>query len=133
MAVRLSASLEDYLEAIWALCQAEGHAHVTGIAARLNLSKPSVHRAMAQLRDAGMALQEPYGQITLTEEGRRRAEGVARRHLLIKNFLHNILGIDEDTADREACEMEHAISRETADRLADYMNSVMASSGKENG
>ncbi len=125
MTMDLTASLEDYLEAIYSLCQKENHAHVTDIASNLSLSKPSVHRAIAQLRDAGMVLQEPYGQVTLTEEGRMRAQGIARRHILVKRFLRDVLGLDEETADAEACQVEHAISRETADRLADYLASVV--------
>lgn len=121
----LTASLEDYLEAVYALCAKEDHAHVTDIAVKLSLSKPSVHRAMAQLRDAELIRQEPYGQVTLTEEGRAVAESVVRRHRLVKRFLHEVLGLEEQTADFEACQVEHAISRETADRLADWLDTVI--------
>lgn len=125
MPIELTASLEDYLEAVYNLCEKENHAHVTDIATKLSLSKPSVHRAMAQLRDAGMIRQEPYGQVTLTEEGARRAAGIARRHGLVKRFLHEVLGLDEAVADDEACKVEHAISRETADRLADWLKATV--------
>ena len=125
MSIELTPSLEDYLEAVYNLCRKEDHAHVTDIAAKLSLSKPSVHRAMTQLREAGMIRQEPYGQVTLTGEGAERAASIARRHGLVKRFLHEVLGLDEALADDEACKVEHAISRETADRLAEWLKKTI--------
>ena len=131
MSQELTASLEDYLEAVYVLCEKENHAHITDIAARLSLSKPSVHRAMAQLREMDMIRQEPYGQVTLTGEGALLATSIMRRHRLVKQFLHEVLGLDEKIADTEACQVEHAISRETADRLADWLDAFVSPAENE--
>lgn len=125
MSAELTSSLEDYLETIYSLCEKEAHAHITDIAAELSLSKPSVHRAVSQLREAGMVNQEPYGQVTLTEQGRGYAQGIVRRHNLVKRFLCELLDVEEETADDEACRMEHAISHSTADKLSDFLAFVL--------
>lgn len=123
--IELTASLEDYLEAIYILCQKEQHAHLTDIATQLKLSKPSAHRAVSQLRDAGMVMQEPYGQITLTELGHRHARSVLRRHMLVKRFLTQVLHVEESVAEDEACQIEHALSRETTNKLAEYLTGLL--------
>ena len=71
---KLSASLEDYLEAILNLSNTEGHAHCTDIARTLNVAKPSVTGALRTLKEKGLADYEPYGSITLTTEGKKAAE-----------------------------------------------------------
>lgn len=122
MKIELTSSLEDYLETIYKLCEKEAHAHITDIAGELSLSKPSVHRAVSQLRDAGLVNQEPYGQVTITDLGRKYALGIVQRHQLIKRFLCEMLGVDKEVAEQEACQMEHAISHDTAQKLADFLS-----------
>lgn len=115
-------SLEDYLEAIY-ICQTQNEeVRITDVAAKTGFSKPSVNRAVNTLRNAGLVKHEYYGKITLTKEGRQIAQKIYSRHVNIKNFLINQLGVDEATAEEDACRMEHGISETTMNRLIEYIN-----------
>jgi DtxR family Mn-dependent transcriptional regulator len=130
---KLSASLEDYLEAIFNLSDGEGHAHCTDIANVLNVAKPSVTGALHTLKKKGLANYEPYGSVTLTAKGKKAAEKVAAKHRIIKSFFVNVLGIDSDTAADAACKAEHAFGPEVVSRLltfSEYINKN-GKSGKE--
>lgn len=115
---------ENYLEAILKL---EDNAHSVrsiDVATELGVSRPSVNKALGVLKKAGMVEQQPYGRISLTAEGRARATEVARRHALLKGFLVEILGVDDMTADFDACKMEHVISEQTMKKLAGYLEGL---------
>lgn len=117
----VSASLEDYLEAIYILAQTNGSVRVTDIAQKLEISKPSVNRAINTLKDQGYVMHEHYGDLSLTERGEAIACGVLRRHQVLKRFLMEVLTVDEELAEEEACLMEHVMSQSTIDKLADFM------------
>ncbi len=119
--MQLSPSNEDYLEAIHQLLKEEPHVHSVQVAQRLKVSKPSVNKAMGVLKEAGLVEQEPYGTLWLTEEGERIARQVAFRHSTLKHFLTDVLGIDEATAETDACRMEHVISNTTLAKWVEYM------------
>ena len=106
---QLTASLEDYLEAIFQLITEKQVARARDIAKRLNVKQPSVTGALRTLSDKGLVDYEPYEVVTLTPEGMAVAREVVRRHEALKNFLTEILMIDEVEADEAACRMEHAI------------------------
>ena len=119
--MQLSPSSEDYLEAIHQLLKEEPHVHSVQVAQRLKVSKPSVNKAMGVLKEAGLVEQEPYGTLWLTEECERIARQVAFRHSTLKHFLTDVLGIDEATAETDACRMEHVISNATLAKWVEYM------------
>jgi len=122
-----SSSLEDYLEAILGLSESATPAvRVTDLSERLAVSKPSVSIAVKKLADAGLVSHEPYGDIRLTPAGRERAEDVASRHDLMYRFLRNILGVSGETAERDACRLEHGLSPETVRCLARFVESLGA-------
>lgn len=121
----LSASLEDYLEAILELSTREGHAHSKDIAERLCVARPSVTGALRTLKKKGMANYEPYGSVTLTKAGKRAAQKVARRHKIIKSFFVNVLGVENDIAQQAACKAEHSLGPEVISKLlcfSEYVN-----------
>lgn len=118
----ITASLEDYLEAIFLLHRKGAQVRVTDIAAALKVSKPSVNRAVGTLKDAGLLDHEFYGTITLTPEGETRAAQVLRRHRLIRHFLQNTLGVPAEIAEEDACRMEHVVSAQTIQHLYDYLS-----------
>ena len=122
MPQKLSPSSEDYLEAIHQLLKEESHVHSVQVAQRLKVSKPSVNKAVNVLKEAGLVEQEPYGTIWLTDEGQKLAQQIAYRHNVLKTFLTDILGVDPETAEEDACRMEHAISNETLEKWSEYMN-----------
>lgn len=117
----ISASLEDYLEAVYILQKEEKPVRVTDIAAFLGISKPSVHKAMGALKESGYICHESYKEITLTEKGCEKARQVLGRHELLKDFLANTLGVSDETAEKDACRMEHVVSGETIEKLAGYL------------
>jgi DtxR family transcriptional regulator, Mn-dependent transcriptional regulator len=108
----LSASLEDYLEAILRLERASRVARVSEIAEQLGVSRPSVTGALKTLAARGLVAHAPYGHATLTQEGARIASEVEGRHLAIRDFLTGVLCIPEDRAEATACRMEHVLEPE---------------------
>ncbi len=121
----LTSSLEDYLETIFFLETQNQEVRVTDIAVTMNLSKPSVNRAINTLKNAGLINHEHYGVLSLTSEGRKIAKNVAERHTLLKQFLIDLLEIEEDIAEKEACAMEHAVSQHTMEKLSQYLKNVL--------
>ena len=117
-----SSCLEDYLETILVLSQESSTpVRITDLSDRLRVSKPSVSAAVKRLVEAGLVSHEPYGDVNLTEAGQERAEGVASRHALLHRFLVAVLGIDEETAQTDACRLEHDLSEITVRRLASFV------------
>ena len=118
---KLSRSAEDYLEAIVSLGGSLTQpVRNVQISEELGVTKASVSKAIHMLRDEGFIRQEPYGGVRLTPEGLARGVAVLCRHRLLYAFLTQELGIDEETADREACGIEHAISDASFERWLDY-------------
>ncbi len=117
----LSPAMQDYLEEILNLSNQLGTVRVTDIAERLNLTKASVSQALNQLREQGLVTQERYGPVKLTERGRYYGRVVRRRHVVLSSFLTVVLKLDHETAEKDACEMEHAVSSETIERLVNFL------------
>jgi DtxR family Mn-dependent transcriptional regulator len=109
--------MEDYLEAIYNLCRTEGVARVKAIADRLEVTNPSVVGAIRRLKGRNLVIQERYGYVRLTDEGEEIAGAILHRHEVLSKFLEEILGLDHETASRDACRIEHAVSPETVRRL----------------
>ena len=121
----LSMASEDYLESIYRIMD-EQDAFETGIrsvdvAEQLEVTKASVNKAIATLKEHGMVEQTRYGRVTLTKEGREYGKDVWHRHRTLRQFLVKGLGVDEQTADDEACLMEHALSADTMKRWCAYL------------
>ena len=113
---------EDYLEAIYELSAlGTKPCRSVDIASKLDVSKASVNKAVSTLKEAGLVDQPFYGDVTLTEDGRVYGREVLSRHRALYMFLHEMLGVDEETAETEACAMEHVVSDETMRRWIDYV------------
>lgn len=119
---------EDYLEAVLVLERSGAPVRVTALADRLEVSKPSVVVALAGLARRGMVSHERYGGVELTSRGRRVARETDRRHQLLRRFLTDVLGVDARTAERDACRLEHGLSRATVKRLVEFVRSSTAGS-----
>lgn len=117
--MKLGESLEDYLETLLVL-EATGHIRCVDVAKRMNVSKPSVNKAMNVLKEKGLVNQQVYGEIHLTEAGREFAKEVYKRHQIVTGFLVHVLGVDEAIAEEDACHIEHVISKETFERMTAY-------------
>lgn len=121
----ISASKQDYLETILDFSSESGQARSIDIARTLGVSRASVNKSLGALKESGLVEHEHYGDIRLTEKGLKLARAVRARHNALKLFLTSVLGVDEETAERDACRMEHAISRETAAKLEDYLKKIL--------
>jgi DtxR family Mn-dependent transcriptional regulator len=124
---KLSASLEDYLEAILNLAGAEGDARSKDIARALGVARSSVTGALQLLREKGLANYEPYGYVTLTQRGRVAAREVARKHDVLNSFFMDVLGVEKEAAQQAACRAEHALGPEIIGRLVNFVDYVAAS------
>jgi DtxR family Mn-dependent transcriptional regulator len=113
--MKLSPSLEDYLEEIYRISTSSGSARVTDIAATLNVSLPSVNKAIRKLKDFEYIMHERYGEIALTEQGKRLGQFLVERNRILQEFL-NIIQADCDAA-KEAEAMEHYLSDSTIDAI----------------
>ena len=111
---------EDYLEMIHMLHLKQNFVRAVDIAHSLDVSKPSVSRAMGILRDGGFIHVGDDGNITLTDEGRYIAESIYERHRVLTQWLIDI-GVSPDTAAVDACKLEHNISEESFNCLKKHI------------
>lgn len=118
----LSASLEDYLEAIFHITADKGAARAKDISRRLKVNSSSVTGALRVLAERALINYAPYDLITLTPEGRKAAEDVIRRHEVLRDFFVKVLAIDEQEAEEGACRMEHAVPGLILERLIQYID-----------
>ncbi|MCL2084313.1 MAG: metal-dependent transcriptional regulator [Oscillospiraceae bacterium] len=118
----MTPSMEDYIEAIYALGDARDPVRLTDIAQRLGLTKASVSRAVHSLSEEGLITHQRYGTLSLTEAGIRLAREVYHRHTLFKRFLTERLYLPEDVAEHDACRMEHAAGPQTIEALERFLN-----------
>jgi DtxR family transcriptional regulator, Mn-dependent transcriptional regulator len=117
----LTASQEDYLEAIFEILDQKQAVRAKDIARRLKVKSSSVTGALRVLANKGLINYAPYDVITLTPEGRRIARDVARRHEVLRDFFARILGVEAEKAEEGACRMEHAVPRSVLDKLIRFV------------
>ena len=110
--MKIMRSSEDYLEAMLMMQQRHGYIRSVDVAEYLLVSKPSVTYATKRLRENGYIKMDKDGKITLTKSGMEIASEMLDRHKTLTEFLIS-LGVDSVTAEKDACKMEHDISRET--------------------
>ena len=114
--MKLHASGEDYLEAILVLYKKTGMVRSVDVARHMEVSKPSVCHAVATLRKGGFLLMDEDYFLHLTDLGREVAEATYEKHRFFTDRLIEA-GVDPETAERDACRIEHVISEETFERL----------------
>lgn len=120
----LSSKLEDYLETIYLLSKREDTVGVTEVARERGVAVPTVRTAIVKLQEVGMVRQQPYGKIILTPQGEETGASIYRVHKTLYRFLTEILLIDPKRAEREACRLEHDLSRETLKRLITFLETI---------
>jgi DtxR family transcriptional regulator, Mn-dependent transcriptional regulator len=117
----LTESLEMYLKAVYVIQQKKQAARVTDIAHELGVIPSSVTGALRTLSKLELINYAPYDIITLTPHGLEEAEALGRKYDALRDFFVKVLGVDEPTADTEACRMEHRISERVFDRLLHFV------------
>ena len=116
--MKLHASGEDYLEAILVLHKKMGMVRSVDVTRHMEVSKPSVCHAVATLRDGGFLTMDSDNFLHLTDVGQEVAERIYEKHRFFTDRLIEA-GVDPETAERDACRMEHVISQESFERLRD--------------
>ena len=113
--------VEEYLETIFDLETRNGSAKTTAIAKCLKVAPASVTEVLKSLSDKGFVQYEPYQGATLTDEGKKIADTVKRKHRLLEVFLTDVLKLNREKVHDEACRMEHTISEDTENALCRMM------------
>ena len=114
--LKIQESAENYLESILVLSKRQSQVRSIDVVNDLGFSKPSVSVAMKNLRENGYIRMDSDGFITLTDAGREIAEMIYERHTLLTDWLVR-LGVDEETAQEDACRMEHVISKKSFEAI----------------
>lgn len=114
--MKIQESAENYLETILLLKKRNGIVRSIDIATEMGFSKPSISVAMKQFRENGYIAMQDDGAIELTDTGLEIATRVYERHRLLTGYLKSI-GVSPDTAERDACRIEHVLSDETFEKL----------------
>ena len=118
--MKRSESQEDYLESILQISKEKNNVHAIDIARALSFSKPSVSVAMNKLKELGYIEVNEKGEIFLTKEGLVIAEKTLEKHIMLTELLID-LGVDEETANEDACRMEHDISDKTWEAIKNHV------------
>lgn len=121
MDIKLSSSKEDYLKTIHLLNNQRGSVRVKDIAEKLDITMPSVSSAVKSLEKKGLVSHPRYDLVALTNQGSQIAESITMRHCIIRDFLSNVLELDTEIAEKDACVMEHSISPETLEKLVRFL------------
>jgi len=119
--VHLSASLEDYLEAIYLINQDKKVVRVKEVAEFLDVKTPSVVDAVSKLSEKELIVHEKYGYLTLSKKGSEIAKKIYKKHEQIFKFLNEVLGMDSDTSQKDACALEHHISKLSMEKMIKLM------------
>ena len=123
----LTASMEDYLEMTYRLTKDSGFTRTHDLANALNVQPPSTTKMMKKLAKAGFVNYEKYGIITLSEKGKIMGKALLKRHQIIEEFL-KLLGISEGILE-ETEKIEHTISINTLNRLANFIKFIQSKPG----
>jgi Mn-dependent DtxR family transcriptional regulator len=118
---RLSANMEDYIETIYKLTQEHGISRVSSIAEVMGVKQPSVSKALRRLQRDGLVTHLPYGGATVTALGQKVAKAQVLSHRALTRFLQDVLALQPELADHDACQIEHAISPATVKRLMEFI------------
>jgi len=116
-------TIEDYAELVYDLQKGKKRVHTNDIASALKINPASVTEILQKLSDEGYINYEKYGGATLTTKGKRVAMATKKRHDTLTEFLI-LLGIDKNTAEKDACEMEHILHPETMDTILKFVEVV---------
>jgi len=128
----MNRAAEDYIKTIYILKKKVSCVHSVDVARELGFSKASVSRAVTNLRESKIINVRHDGEIVFTSKGKKVAEAIYEKHLVLSKFLKMVANIDEKTAREDACRMEHCVSDSTYDGIKKYVeNNFHICSGSE--
>ncbi len=118
---KLTRILENYIEIIFTEESEQGAARASSIADKAKVSRSTVTSALKNLKSMGYIDYSPYSLIHLTEEGKKIGKDLSHRHVIFKEFFHNILQLTDAESDEVACELEHVVPLEATKRLGQFL------------
>ena len=121
----ISKSLEEYLKTMYVLNKQNGNIRVTDIANKMECSKPSVNKALNNLKEEKLINYETYGTIELTEEGENLAQKILEAYDIVYVFFKEVLNLEEEQAKIEAEKVKSVLEDETTNKLAKYVHKVL--------
>ncbi len=121
----ISKALQEYIKTMYVLKKQNGNIRVTDIADKMNCSKPSVNKALNNLKTTGLVHYETYGTIELTPDGEELAKKLLEAYDIVYLFLKDVLNLQADEAKNEAEKIKSAISDNTINSLAKYVHKVL--------
>jgi DtxR family Mn-dependent transcriptional regulator len=125
----MTGAVEEYLEAICRLSVKRNALSTTALAQRLSVTPASVTGMLKRLAEQGFISYRRYGRIELTPDGQRRARAIIRRHRLAERLLTDMLGVPLDQVHDEACRLEHALSPDVENRIAERLGAEVCPHG----
>ncbi len=121
----VSKALEEYIKTMYILKKQNGNIRVTDVANKMNCSKPSVNKALYNLKDNGLVNYETYGTIELTKEGENLAKKILEAYDIVYLFLKDVLNLETEEAEKEAEKIKLAITDDTINKLAKYVHKTL--------
>ncbi len=124
MSTNFDPTTQEYVEIIYEIQKKQAVARVKDIAARRGVTKSSVSTALTQLKQKQLIDHESYGLVVLTEKGQKLAISLEAKHRLIRDFFVDILHVDPEIAEENACTIEHHIDKNVLNSLAHFMEFI---------
>jgi Mn-dependent DtxR family transcriptional regulator len=115
-----STRMEDYLEVILELVELKGYATTLDISRYMNVSAPSVTKMLQRLEENKLLEYEKYHGINLTNKGQRIAHEIIQNHGILLEFFE-ILGVNHETANKDAEGTEHHLNQKTIKQLRKFI------------
>jgi DtxR family transcriptional regulator, Mn-dependent transcriptional regulator len=125
----LTPTRENYLRTLFQLSKTGEGVRLTDLARAEGVRLPTARHAVNCLRDLGLASQENYGRIQLTNQGQTLGREICDRFDLTRKFLVEVLGVEGEAAEQEAGVMEHHLSETTLERISLFVNHVTTCTG----
>lgn len=122
--IEVTQALEMYVKTIYELEVTFGAAAPSDIAERMSVKAPSVTSALQKLDSLGLVKYHRYQPVNLTKEGKEIAEKLNRRHRTILDFLI-LIGVNEEIALNDACQIEHIVNKQTIQKLSEYLERIL--------
>ena len=119
--LKISATLEDYLELIYETIQEKSTIKAIDIAKKFDISRASVTEALQRLEQKGYISSGRYQPILLTDKGTNLAKEIIYKHETLQKFFISVLNLSEEEAEINACRIEHIITTTAFERIKEYV------------
>jgi len=116
-------SVSHHLAAIADLTERHGYARAVDVARHLNITRGSISLALKPLKSRGLVLEDHNRFLMLSDQGRQIVDRIRERRRLVQRFFQDMLGVDPDQAETDACKVEHLLSDEVCERLDAFLRS----------